>query len=264
MPPVQATAQYPNLPPYTAVNLSYVAGYQWRTPLGPGDSRERQRQCLVLHRRRGQPGQFRPLPGDRQRRLPVLPAAGRRLRGEAAPPTITGSSDGMNVTLTWTAPTKNDDDSLYLDGQGFKVYRDDGTGWFLLGTARSSTRTRRATTTPRRPRSRPSPTGTTSARSTPARRRPGRATPPTSTPRRWRAPAAARRTRRRCSGTTGTSDVTLTWTAPTTNTSGSDLTDLAGYRLWRRVGATGSWTMLKGPNPDFSFPVGTRRTPTPG
>lgn len=36
----------------------------------------------------------------------------------------------------------------------------------------------------------------------------------------------------------------LTWTAPTQNTDSSPLTDLAGFRVYRRLGTTGTFTLL--------------------
>ncbi|MBI2328726.1 MAG: carboxypeptidase regulatory-like domain-containing protein, partial [Chloroflexi bacterium] len=45
-------------------------------------------------------------------------------------------------------------------------------------------------------------------------------------------------------GTGGSSQVTLTWTVPTTNADNSTLTDLLGYEVYRATSATGNYTQV--------------------
>lgn len=258
-PSVDLAAQHPTLPPYTAVNLSYLAGYQWRTPAGFGIPASDGSNVWYFIVAVDSQGNFDRSPEIGSGAYQYYQQPVDVCATTPKPPTLSGSTDGMNVSLSWIAPTASTDGTTYLDGQGYKVYRDGGAGWFLLSTINDKltlnfndpappqldTLTYRYyvtafdTCSPDPKESAPSNFFTESAES-PCSSAPS---PPS-----LRGPTAAELG-------LGTS-VTLTWTAPTTNATGSELTDLAGYRLWRRAG-TGTATQIPGPNPDGSFPAGT-------
>ncbi|MHB8835725.1 MAG: hypothetical protein ACYC9Y_08445 [Candidatus Methylomirabilia bacterium] len=176
-----------------------------------------------------------------------------------SPPTIAGSVSGANVTISWTAPATNATPSgaAYTDAQGYKLYRNDGTGWVLHSFHSPPTKlipgddtsfvdsavpnlaalkydyymTALDLCSPTPNESAPSNTYTENLESdcsnTPS--------PPVIT-----------------LGTSTDADggaVTLTWSKPTTNASPSiaPLTDLAGYQVWRQRDNL-AWTVV----PDYA------------
>jgi Tfp pilus assembly major pilin PilA len=244
-PAVSPTAQYPNFPPYTAIDLAPVAGNQWRTPVTPTDQR--------IPANAGSNIWYFIVAVDNEGNFDREPEIGsgafqyRQVTASPcettpnAPPSLTGVTSGGNVTLSWAAPLRNTDGSVYADARGFRVYRNRGEGWTLhyAGTlddpaVRTFTDagvynieqytyqyyvTAVDTCLPSPRESLPSEIYTETAEG-PCNNTPA---PPV-----LHGSAAALPDR-----------VTLVWTAPTANAAPSTapLTDLAGFEIWRQANA---------------------------
>jgi type II secretory pathway component PulJ len=250
-PLLDATAEYPNLSPYTPITLAYVSGNTWRTPVAGGIPSRPGKSIWYFITSIDNQGNF-----DRD---PEIGSGAFQYYQQQAnvcvtvpnAPTLTGVTGADRVTLTWTPPASNTDTSAYLDGKGYKIYRrQDGASWLYLATVNSTLTdsyvdiigTDIATSVydyrvtafdlclPNANEGAASNVYTETAEG-----------PCGSTP---NAPVL--------SGTTDSVNnrIVLSWTAPTTNTSGSTLIDLSGYRIWRRID-TAPWYQL------VDLPAGT-------
>lgn len=248
-PAVAAAAQYPNLPPYTAIDLAPVAGSQWRTPQSPTDNR--------IPASDGSNVWFFIVAVDADGnfdREPEIAAGAFQYYQQPVDvcvtvpnaPALTGDVSGSNVILTWTPPATNTGGTAYTDGKGYKIYRAQDAGSFALLQTITDKNTLTWTDTsagalltsvyryyvtaydlcqPVAKESDPS-----SIYAEPAEGSCGNTPSP---------PVIG-------GGATSLPDqVTLTWTAPTTNAppSAAPLTDLGGYEVWRRKN-TEPWALI--------------------
>lgn len=243
-PALDSTAEYPNLSPYTAITMTFVSGNTWRTPVGGGIPSRPGKSIWYFITAIDNQGNF-----DRE---PEIDSGAFQYYQQQAnvcvtipdAPTLTGTTGADRVTLDWTPPAKNTDTSDYLDGKGYMIYRrQDSGGWLYLATINdkltlsyvdiigpdiaSSVFDYRVTAfdmcLPNANEGAPSGTYTETNEG-----------PCGNTP---SSPVL--------SGVTYpvAKNVRLTWTAPTTNTSGTPITDLDGYRIWKRTD-TGSWAYI--------------------
>jgi len=160
----------------------------------------------------------------------------------SAPSGLTATAGNSQVALSWTAPTTNTDSSAITDLAGYNVYSSTASGgpYTQLNTGAVTGATYTATGLTNgtayyfvvRAYDNESPVNT-SADSAEATATPAvGATPTTPNP-----PTGV-------TATAGNAQVALSWTAPTTNTDSSTITDLAGFNVYRGTASGGPYTQI--------------------
>jgi len=125
-PPIDSVAVFPVLTPYTRVFMEYVAGNQWRTPVGSELPVSDGSNVWFFIVATDNHGNF-----DRE---PELDSGAFQYYQQQVdvcanhpnPPGLTGSADASGVTLTITLPTNNTPATgggPYTDHVGYKVFR---------------------------------------------------------------------------------------------------------------------------------------------
>lgn len=235
--PPAPTGQYPNISNYTRIDMVWVAGNQWRTPPANPIPANNGKDVWYFIVALDSNGNFDREPEIDSGAFQYFQSNPDPCLTTPKPPTgFSGTRSGSSIVLGWVAPTQNTNNTSYTDQKGYQVGRGGGTGSFSWSTNDKNI----LTVTDPAPNLVDDYTYTYWIRAFDQC-----ATPKYSSYLYW-----SETEEDSCSNTpqppvlSGTTDdatktVTLTWTAPTKNTTGTTLKDLAGYSVWRRAGTAG-------------------------